>query len=537
MLKLGDVISKKIVKPQKWRNKYGKGVGNKEFQLTNYRYEGKMIMFIKLVEEQLDKMSETEKDKWILEQAKLLKESKQQGFLMSLSGEKKIMYMPSQREIEEFCEKVENGEIYLEYETHYYEFDDNGRYMDDWKVWHNDPLDAFPFLNRIFWGCHDLLVLNEYKAVTNILDRVCKLEFKVFESPLTDDFEDDSPFTLLHAAEEGLLSMSISDIGSDWVTACVKLVDRCDGLELAKKLVDIFEQPICKKNNPSMLVGEELPNDLFSHMLNILNAKILDEEVSFNNMFSETVFSLEKLLYKKELERKREILLNIQFKCIKKKQKNHKQNVSILVASWEQIKELFGILRDEPYIDDQWEIEEVWKICEALVKMNNFGQEDWNLRKNILSDIIRHGYYDCYGCYDPMLNLSNKLCVKTDEFLEFSDILDNSGYYKKEAAHLYHKYGRDDKYVSYLETYLEKESETYEALIQYYMEYNNFDGARQVAEQGLEKCKKDLTAIFIFLLTDAKKNRDEGRYKEFYSSAKRRRGANIAKIDEALRGL
>ena len=54
-------------------------------------------MFIKLIEEQLGKMSETEKDKWILAQTKLLEESKQQGFLMSLSGEKKIIYMPSQR--------------------------------------------------------------------------------------------------------------------------------------------------------------------------------------------------------------------------------------------------------------------------------------------------------------------------------------------------------------------------------------------------------------------------------------------------------
>lgn len=494
-------------------------------------------MFLKLVEEQLNKMSETEKDKWILEQAKLLEKSKQQGFLMSLSGEKKIMYMPSQREIEEFCEKVESGEIYLEYETHYYEFDDDGRYMDDWKVWHNDPLDAFPFLNKIFWGCHDLLILNEYKAVANILDRVCKLEFKVVESPLSDDFEDDSPFTLLHAAEEGLLSMSISDIGAGWITAYVKLADSCDGLELAKKLVDIFEQPICKKNNPSMLIGEELPNNLFSHMLSILNAKILDAEASFNNMFSETMFSHEKFWYEKKLERKREILLNIQFKCMEQKQKNHQQKVSILAASWKQIKELFGILRYEPYIDDQWEIEEVWKISEALINGDNFEQEDWELRKNILSDIIKRDYYDCYGCYDPMKNLSNKLCVKADEFLEFADILDNSVYYKKEAAHLYHKYGRDDKYVCYLETHLEKESETYVALIKYYMEHNNFDGARQVAEHGLEKCKKDLTDIFIFLLTDAKNNKEEARYKKFYSSAKRRRGANITQIDEALRGL
>ena len=77
-------------------------------------------MFIKLIEEQLGKMSEAEKDKWILAQAKLLEESNQQGYLMSLSGEKKIIYMPSQREIEELCKKVKSCEIYLEYETHYY---------------------------------------------------------------------------------------------------------------------------------------------------------------------------------------------------------------------------------------------------------------------------------------------------------------------------------------------------------------------------------------------------------------------------------
>ena len=85
------------------------------------------MMFIKQVEEQLSKMSEAEKEVWILSQARLLSEREQQDFLMSLSGEKKIIDMPSQREIEEFCEKVESGEIYLEYETHYYEFDNDGR--------------------------------------------------------------------------------------------------------------------------------------------------------------------------------------------------------------------------------------------------------------------------------------------------------------------------------------------------------------------------------------------------------------------------
>ncbi len=494
-------------------------------------------MFIKLIEKQLGKMSETEKDKWILTQAKLMEESKQQDFLMSLSGEKKIIYMPSQREIVELCEKVKSCEIYLEYETHYYEFDDNGRYMDDWKVWHNDPSQVFPFLNKIFKGCHDLLILNEYKSVADILDRICKLEFKVVESPDSEDFEDDSPFTLIDAADEGMLSVSISDIGADWITASVKQSDRGDGLELAIKLVDIFKQPICKKNNPSMLIGEELPSDLFAHMFNILNAEILEEENKFKNMFSGVRYSHEKFLYEKRHERKKEILLNIQLKCIDPIQKKPQQRVSVLAASWEQIKELFNVLRYEPYIDDQWEIEEIWKISEALIKRDKIEQEDWELRKNILDDIIKHNYYDCYGCCDPMLELSEKMCIKPEEFLSFAEILEESGYYEKKAAYLYHQYGRDDKYVSYLETHLEKKSETYIALIEYYKEHNNLDRARWVAEQGLGKCKDDLTDIFIYLLTDAQKNTDEGRYKKFYSSAKRRRSVDLTRISQALSSL
>lgn len=58
-------------------------------------------MFIKQVNEQLGKMSEAEKDEWILTQAKLLEANKRQSFLMSLSGEKKVIYMPSKGEIEE----------------------------------------------------------------------------------------------------------------------------------------------------------------------------------------------------------------------------------------------------------------------------------------------------------------------------------------------------------------------------------------------------------------------------------------------------
>lgn len=80
-----------------------------------------------------------QKDAWILEQAKLVPEAERHDFIMSLTGEKKIAYMPTETEIDEFCKRVWSGEIYVEYETHYYEFDLEGRYVDDWEVWHNDP--------------------------------------------------------------------------------------------------------------------------------------------------------------------------------------------------------------------------------------------------------------------------------------------------------------------------------------------------------------------------------------------------------------
>ncbi len=77
--------------------------------------------FITQVTHQLQKMTEKEKDSWILSQAKLTAEGRQADFLLSLTGSKKVMGMPSEQEIAGFCQKVESGEIYLEYMTRYCE--------------------------------------------------------------------------------------------------------------------------------------------------------------------------------------------------------------------------------------------------------------------------------------------------------------------------------------------------------------------------------------------------------------------------------
>ncbi len=122
-------------------------------------------VFMDHIYKMLEELPTARKDKWIMEQAKLISEEMRDDFILSLNGEKKIIYMPMEAEIDELCKKVQNGEIYVEYETHYYEFDTDGRYMDNRKIWHNDPKGVFPSLDRTFNGCHDLLRLGEYKLV------------------------------------------------------------------------------------------------------------------------------------------------------------------------------------------------------------------------------------------------------------------------------------------------------------------------------------------------------------------------------------
>lgn len=105
---------------------------------------------------------------------------------------------------------------------------------------------------------------------------------------------------------------------------------------------------------------------------------------------------------------------------------------------------------------------------------------------------------------------------------------------KKEAGDLYRQYGMTEQYICYLERNLDRESEYYVELIQCYCKNGNIEKVRQTAELGLDQFRDDLTALFIFLLQDAKNNGDKETYKKLYASAKRRKKADMVRIDEVV---
>lgn len=248
--------------------------------------------------------------------------------------------------------------------------------------------------------------------------------------------------------------------------------------------------------------------------------------------FSDECYSYEKYQMIEVVERYKEILDDIHLNCIENVLDESDTNDN-LTSSWECIQENIRWLSYEPYIDDQVELEEIEEICQLLIEKGNLGDEDWDLRKTILQNIVENNYYDCY-CDNAMLKLAEHLCTNKEEYLFYASVLETKSIYQKKAAYIYHKYGRNDKYIAYLENYLNRQSEEYVDLITYCMENKFYEDAKRVADIGLEKCREDLTLIFICLLLDAQRNQDKKTFQKLYASAKRRKCVDINKVNEVL---
>lgn len=128
--------------------------------------------FIDKIKKQLKLMTNKEKDTWILSQAKILPTWEQEDFYKSICGAKKVINMPEWDDITAFCEKVRDGDISVEYETHYVEFDDYGHFHDDWEYDFYNPEHAMSFISSVIRGCHDLIVLEDYEDAFKILDDI-----------------------------------------------------------------------------------------------------------------------------------------------------------------------------------------------------------------------------------------------------------------------------------------------------------------------------------------------------------------------------
>ena len=189
-------------------------------------------------------MTEEEKDAWIISQAKILPDRKQEDFYKSLCGTKKIINMPERSEIAEFCQKVSNGEITVVYYTYYEEFDGYGFYHGDWEHEFYDPDYAMKFISSVIKGCHDLVILEEYEQAFEILDEIINLKFAIEDHPETEDNCEYEQMDLNMAVYERILLLDTGGLLRDYIESCRHSVN--DASRAAEKIVEALEMELFK---------------------------------------------------------------------------------------------------------------------------------------------------------------------------------------------------------------------------------------------------------------------------------------------------
>ena len=208
---------------------------------------------------------------------------------------------------------------------------------------------------------------------------------------------------------------------------------------------------------------------------------------------------------------------------------------SYLEEQWAEIKRLIEKLKYEPYIDDQFEIGEIWNICEEMIRSGKLKKEPWQIRRHVIKSIISGEYYDEYGVYDPMKDLLNALMFTQEEKIEVADITFEigSGYMQADGAKLYKECGQQEKYIAYVEAHLKNKEEPYLEVINYYKDKDPVK-AVGIAELGLKKCNDSQTGIITFLIQSAGENGDMERAARLIKSAKKRRSVNFAEVKTAI---
>lgn len=434
--------------------------------------------------------------------------------------------MPERSEITGFCEKVRNGDIVVEYETHYVEFDDYGHFHDDWEHEYYDPDNAMGFISSVIRGCHDLVVLEEFEAAFEILDEVLGLEFTIENSPDTDDSCEDELMDLDMAVHEGLISINRDELLIDYILACRNTIN--DIKQAAMKIVSAFEMELFKdcKTNCCIAVTEKDP------LLAEIKKKLTEDLDRYEEELAERS-KKDKYYWGEYRDKERIRHINVLIEYFGKIGKTEKKpKKSFLRGTWDQIMDLISELKDEPYIDDQVQIEEIWDIVEALLKRGGFEKEPWEVKEHILIKIYENDYYDYCGVFDPMRDLANAICSDKKENLKRAEIMMKAGrgYLGADAAKLYRDLGEEDKCAEYFENHLGKEEEPYKILIDYYKERDH-EKAVEIATLAIQKCQKDQTPFFIFLLQDAKDKGDETAFKKLMQSVHRRRTVKSAEVD------
>ncbi|WP_244269563.1 hypothetical protein [Natronincola ferrireducens] len=197
--------------------------------------------FMKAVDEKLSDMSEVEKTEWIHNMARTTNENQRIIFLNSLTKKQEycleISIKKEIKELEDWCRKVKDAEIYFEC-SGYEEYGD-GYWDSDYTYEYSDIFEIGKELSRVFQILEGLLFQKEYQQAAALYDVLCSIPFSALDS----DIEEWSELELEELVEEKLVTLDLKRIALNMMYAKYQVTE---GEERAVTLYRYLSWDMCK---------------------------------------------------------------------------------------------------------------------------------------------------------------------------------------------------------------------------------------------------------------------------------------------------
>lgn len=158
----------------------------------------------------------------------------------------------------------------------------------------------------------------------------------------------------------------------------------------------------------------------------------------------------------------------------------------------------------------------LYKIDELAKKKNI----SWECRRNIVDSMLKQLYLGNSGFDDALIDSCEALCHSKEENLYLADRISESSksYYRKYAASIYAKYGKDVSFIELQSANLEYGSD-YILLADYYMKNKQVEKSISIVEEALKKCSGRLDEVYKWLFEKYKQNKQEGKILALYKTA------------------
>lgn len=154
---------------------------------------------------------------------------------------------------------------------------------------------------------------------------------------------------------------------------------------------------------------------------------------------------------------------------------------------------------------------------DELVKKNEIS---WECRRNIVDSMMEQFYAGNSGFDDTLIDSCEVLCQSKEEKLYLADKISESSsdYYRRYAAGIYLKYGKDEAFIDLQSRNLEYGSD-YIRLADYYKKNKQVDKAISLVEKALKNCNGRLDEVYEWLFKEYKRKKQEHKILGLYKTA------------------